>query len=111
MIDVSAKYFSVIKDILRRLVPGCEVRAYGSRVAGTSHAGSDLDIVVIGKDPLHWKIMAKLRGEFEESNLPFSVDVLDWNALPENFKENIAGKYDVVQEASTPEGIRKIVET
>ena len=110
MLEVSEKYLSVIKDILGRLVPGCEVRAYGSRVAGTSHAGSDLDIVVIGKEPLQWKAMAKLRGEFEGSNLPFSIDVLDWNALPENFKENIAGKYEVVQESATPEGIGKTVE-
>jgi uncharacterized protein len=97
MLDVSEKYNSIIKDILHRLVPACEVRAYGSRLTGTSHAGSDLDIVVIGKEPLHWKVMAKLRGEFEESNLPFSVDVLDWNALPGKFKNTISKDYEIVQ--------------
>ncbi len=101
MIDVAENYLAVIKDILRRLAPGCEVRAYGSRVSGTSHSGSDLDIVVVGKEPIDWKVMAKLRGEFEESNLPFSVDVLDWNALPENFKAAINTKYEVVQGRAT----------
>jgi uncharacterized protein len=110
MLDVSEKYKSIIQDILHRLAPECEVRAYGSRVNGGSHAGSDLDMVVIGKKPIDWKVMAKLRGEFEESNLPFSVDVLDWNALPENFKQSIAEKYEVVQAASPHEVSRKIVE-
>jgi hypothetical protein len=67
--------------------------------SGASHVGSDLDIVVIGKESLDWKVMAKLRGEFEESNLPFSVDVLDWNALPENFKDTITRNFEVVQDS------------
>jgi type I restriction enzyme S subunit len=99
MLDVSEKNISIIKDVFRRLVPACEVRAYGSRVNGASHVGSDLDIVVIGKEPLDWKVMAKLRGEFEESNLPFSVDVLDWNTLPENFKDTITRNFEVVQDS------------
>jgi type I restriction enzyme S subunit len=97
MLDVSEKYKSIIKDILQRVAPGCEVRVYGSRVAGTSHPGSDLDIVVIGNGPVHWMNMAKLRGEFEESNLPFSVDVLDWNSLPEQFRDTISRNYEVIQ--------------
>jgi type I restriction enzyme S subunit len=98
MLEVPEKYLSVIKDILGRLVPGYEVRAYGSRTSGSSHVGSDLDIVVVGKEPLDWKVMAKLRGKFEESNLPFSVDVLDWNTLPANFKDTITRNFEVVQE-------------
>jgi hypothetical protein len=41
--------------------------------------------------------MSKLKSAFEESNLPFSVDVLDWNAILDNFKENIKKNYDVIQ--------------
>jgi uncharacterized protein len=97
MLDFSEKHTAIIKAILKTHVPDCEVRAYGSRVSGTSHQGSDLDLVVMGKESLGRKRRTGLKSAFVESNLPFSVDVLDWNDLPENFKENILMKFEVVQ--------------
>jgi len=98
MLDFSEKHMALIKAILKTHVPDREVRAYGSRVSGASHPGSDLDLVVMGKESLGWKRRTGLKSAFVESNLPFSVDVLDWNDLPENFKENILMKFEVVQE-------------
>ena len=100
MIDLLNKHLLIIQDILRTHVPDCEVRAFGSRTNGTSHAGSDLDLVLVSKEPLGWKLMAKLKNAFSESNLPFEVDVLDWNVIPENFKENIEKQYEVVEAAA-----------
>jgi uncharacterized protein len=70
-----------------------------SRVNGVSHPGSDLDLVVIGKEKLPWQLMARLKGAFEESDLPFTVDLLDWHAIPENFRKSIQGKHEVLREA------------
>lgn len=100
MLDLTDKHLSAITAILRKLVPDYEVWAYGSRINGTGHAGSDLDLVIVGKDKIGWQQMAKLKAAFEDSNLPFSVDVLDWNAIPDNFKESIKKKYEVIQQAT-----------
>ena len=40
----------MLEGILREHVPGVEVWAYGSRVSGHSHGGSDLDLVLRGPD-------------------------------------------------------------
>ena len=40
----------MLEEILREHVPGVEVWAYGSRVSGQSHGGSDLDLVLRGPD-------------------------------------------------------------
>jgi len=99
MIDLTEKQKKIIGDILREAAAGYEVRAYGSRVDGTSHAGSDLDLVLMGKKNSGQTPMARLREAFEESNLPFRVDIFDWNRLPESFRINIEKKYVVLQEA------------
>jgi uncharacterized protein len=101
MIELSKKHLSIIQQILSDFVPDCEVRAFGSRTNGTSHAGSDLDLVIMRNELLEWELMVKLKNAFAESYLPFEVDVLDWNAIPLNFKENIGKKYEVVQKAAT----------
>jgi predicted nucleotidyltransferase len=100
MLDITDKRLSSVIAILRKLVPDCEVWAYGSRINGSGHAGSDLDLVILGKDKITWQLMAKLKSAFEDSNLPFSVDVLDWNGIPDNFKENIRKKYEVMQKGT-----------
>ena len=40
----------MLEEILREHVPGVEVWAYGSRVSGLGHGGSDLDLVLRGPD-------------------------------------------------------------
>ena len=97
MLDVSERHLSIIKEILFRMVPTCEVRAFGSRINDTAHAGSDLDLCIVDNGPIGWQTMAGLRGAFEESNLPFCVDLLDWHMIPDNFKAVIEKQYTVLQ--------------
>jgi len=101
VIQIRPDQLEMVKSILMREAPGCEVRAFGSRVNDTARESSDLDLAVVGKAKLDWKVMGELKAAFEESMLPFRVDVLDWNAIPENFRENIGKKYEVVQEAGS----------
>ena len=42
------KHREVLEVLLREHLPGIEVWAYGSRVSGKSHDGSDLDLVLRG---------------------------------------------------------------
>ena len=44
-LDLPRRYREKLEALLRQHVPGVEVWAYGSRVTGESHEGSDLDLV------------------------------------------------------------------
>lgn len=101
MLDLKPEDFAVVCKILERLVPEAEVWAYGSRVSGRSHEGSDLDLVVRNpRDPQRtFAHLYELREAFEESDLPFLVDVFDWAAIPEHFRRRIEQEHEVVRRA------------
>ena len=98
MIDLKPGHLALVQSLLRQHVPGCQVRAFGSRASGKAKAYSDLDLAVVGPDKLDPKALARLKEAFEESALPFRVDVLDWHAVPETFRENIEKGFEVIQE-------------
>jgi predicted nucleotidyltransferase len=49
-----------------------EVWAYGSRVHGTAHEGSDLDLVVRGPNlqPLPYNVFVQICEKIKDSNIP-----------------------------------------
>ncbi len=93
MIDVAACHWDTIQKILAQHVPACEVWAFGSRVKGNARKYSDLDLAVIGPAKLPRKIAIELKEAFEESNLPFRVDVVDWHTVSKSFQKLIKEKY------------------
>ncbi|MBF8275623.1 MAG: restriction endonuclease subunit [Candidatus Brocadiaceae bacterium] len=97
MIDVSAEQLNIILNILKQHVPGYEVRAFGSRHKWTAKDYSDLDLAVVGETKLDWKIISNLKEAFEESDLPFRVDVLDWHAISPKFRDVITAGFEVIQ--------------
>jgi predicted nucleotidyltransferase len=96
MLDIEARDIEIVKRLLKRRLPGCEIRAYGSRVAGTAHSGSDLGIAIVGPTALDPFVLSELYSDFEESDLPLSVDLIDWNIAPDSFREAIARRYVVI---------------
>ncbi|MCX8049211.1 MAG: nucleotidyltransferase domain-containing protein [Methylohalobius sp.] len=97
MINVNPHHLKTIKRILREHVPDCEVRAFGSRVNGRAKDYSDLDLVVVGDKELPLDTLSLLREAFEDSDLPFRVDVLDWHAISEKFRRVIENHYEILQ--------------
>ncbi len=102
-IDLTAEQRHLVKSLLEKVLPNTTVWAFGSRVKFTSRPESDLDLVAFIQPEQKTKL-SELREQFDESDLPFSVDVHDWNTLPENFKMNIKKEYTVIQE-NTPKFI------
>ena len=74
--------------------------AYGSRVNGDAHDGSDLDLVIrtpnLEKLPL--AVFLDLKKKIQESNIPIIVELFDWARLPEIFHKNILAKHEVLFE-------------
>jgi type I restriction enzyme S subunit len=100
MIDLSPEYLSTVKGILQQLIPEYEVRVFGSRYKWLATTSSDLDLAVVGTEQLSAGLLSNLQDAFADSDLPFKVDVLDWQALSEEFKAVIEQGYEVIQKPS-----------
>ena len=92
---LKTRHRQVLAALLRDHLPDVEAWAYGSRVNGRGHDGSDLDLVLRG--PGLKEIPAESLAEFEaalrESTIPFLVEARDWARLPERFHREIERDY------------------
>jgi predicted nucleotidyltransferase len=89
MVDLIPHELEVVQTILSRFVPEAEIIVFGSRIHGTAKPWSDLDLAIRAESALDWKLLAEIRETFQESELPFRVDVLDWNDITESFRKAI----------------------
>ena len=97
-IDISAEQRQILLDLLSKYLANTKVWAFGSRVKWTTRSNSDLDLVVFSSPEQDSQVSA-LKEALEESNLPFRVDLLVWDKLPESFQRNIEEGYVVLVEA------------
>jgi predicted nucleotidyltransferase len=56
------------------------VHIFGSRAKGISKPGSDIDLAIMNKE-INSNTLLKLKNDFEESSLPYKVDLVDFNLL------------------------------
>ncbi|MDO4683799.1 MAG: nucleotidyltransferase domain-containing protein [Lautropia sp.] len=98
-LQLAPRHLAMLQDILRQHVPASQVWAYGSRVTGKSHEGSDLDLVLRNTADLSARTpdWLDLQEAIRDSDLPFLVDVHDWASLPEAFHRNIERNYVEIQ--------------
>lgn len=90
MIDLPADQLEQVREIVRQHVQGGEVFAFGSRVSGKAKNFSDLDLMIKADGSLPWRTLAELRESFEASDLPITIDVVDWGACTEQFRSIVA---------------------
>jgi Predicted nucleotidyltransferases len=98
VICISPRELEIVEDILRECVPDCEVRVFGSRYKRTHKAYSDLDLAIVdrGGGKLSFRKLGELKDAFEESDLPFRVDVVDYNAVSDAFRKIIDAGYETL---------------
>ncbi len=85
-------------DIFASVNSPIEVWAYGSRVNGTAHEGSDLDLVVRNQNlqKLPIRTLMDLKEKIQQSNIPIMVDLLDWARIPDSFHKNIEAQHEIL---------------
>lgn len=93
-IDITPAQRKAILALLKRHIPDVPVWAFGSRVTWTSRPESDLDLAAFSTPDQKGRI-SELKEAFEESDLPFRVDLLVWDELPEKFQKNIRKEHVV----------------
>ena len=96
-LHIAGRHLRASDVLLCEHLTGVEVWAYGSRVNGRSHDGSDLDLVLRGKELK--EISDDRLGNFKEairdSTIPFLVEVRDWATLPKRFLTEIEREHVV----------------
>ncbi len=84
-LQLEPKHFEIICSILKKAK--VTVYVFGSRTKNNARAFSDLDLCL--KADYDKTIIRKLQDDFEDSDLPFKVDIVVWSELSENFKKQI----------------------
>ena len=98
MIDLRQQDRQRIEALAEKIFPGgTEIWAYGSRVKGTHHEASDLDLAIHFPEAQSEAENTSQRVDFmealQDSNIPILVQVMDWKSLPEHFKVTIREAY------------------
>lgn len=97
LLDIRPDHLKMVQDILQKQVPEREVWAFGSRAKWLAKEYSDLDLCIVGVAPLSFSTLGRLAEAFDESELPWKVDVVDWATTSESFRKIIERDKVVVQ--------------
>lgn len=85
MIFAEKHHIKIIKEILSKYP--YKFYVFGSRSNGTQKKFSDLDLCFLEDIP--WNIRAHIDEDFENSDLPFTVDIIDFKKCDTSFKKLI----------------------
>ena len=87
-IDIRPRDLETVVAILVEILPvTARVRVFGSRAAGRARRGSDLDLAIDAGRLLAPSESTALVEAFDDSDLPYDVDIDDMWAIGEGFAE------------------------
>lgn len=89
MLKLNDKQKEIVINILKKYVADQKVLVFGSRVNEKVKIFSDLDLCIMTQKPLSLSMIAQMREDFSESDLPFRVDIADWANTNEEFRQEI----------------------
>ena len=106
-VDIRPDHLAIVQDILRAHLPaGFKVWVFGSRANWTTKDSSDLDLAVEGAAKLDHKSMSRLEVAFEESDLPYTVDVVDLKAVSSDFRQIVEDQRVLLPAAGSGANVR-----
>ena len=81
-------YLKIARDIVLKHIDKTQydVFLFGSRACGNFHSRSDIDIGILGKQPLNMMVRLNIEEALEQSIVPFKVDVVDFANASDTFK-------------------------
>ena len=83
-----------VRRVAHEVLHGHDVAVYlfGSWAKGEQRQSSDIDLAVDSHQPLPQGTLAILRERFEESRIPYIVDVVDLSEADEAFRAKVRGE-------------------
>ncbi|MFH1727176.1 MAG: nucleotidyltransferase domain-containing protein [Pseudomonadota bacterium] len=90
--NLSQSELAIIRHILSKLFAELKMQVFvfGSRSNNSNNKASDLDLLLKSAAVIDPALIEKLKEAFEESNLKFKVDILDYNRVDEKFLQSIS---------------------
>jgi predicted nucleotidyltransferase len=88
MLDLTPAQKALVCAIVDAHLGRQRVRVFGSRAQHNAKPFSDLDLLVLG-EPLGDQLRGTLEEAFDESDLPFRVDIVDAATLSPEFRARI----------------------
>lgn len=85
MLQMEQKHWQIIQTILSKYP--YTFYAFGSRVKNKAKKFSDFDLCY--KETIPGHIITTIEGELEDSDLPFKVELIDWNHCDTDFQQLI----------------------
>ena len=96
MFQLEKRHQKIIQQILSKYP--YKFYAYGSRVKGNAWKLSDLDLCYYDNIPSG--VICEIREEFEQSNLPFMVELVNWKNMRPAFQKAIEKDLVLISPAS-----------
>jgi len=109
--DITAQEFEIVNRILSKNLPKtCQAWVFGSRAKHQTKFNSDLDLALSNKEPIDQTIISKIKDEFTDSDLPYTVDVLDTQSI-EPYFQAIIDRYKILFPLKSASDISPSLET
>ena len=97
MINIEDRHLEVVKKILNKY--DYSFFLFGSRITTKAKKFSDIDLLYFEHIPNN--IILQLEEEFEESDLPYKVDLVNYHKCDFDFQQIIANQYICLQSSTT----------
>lgn len=89
MISISNSEFETILKIIKEYAYDCDVLVFGSRYKNRQKIYSDLDLAFDCGSAISFKRLQEITEAFQESLLPYRVDIIDYRSISEEFRKII----------------------
>ncbi len=87
--DITIEEYYIVNAILKKHIKDTKVYVFGSRAKYTTRFNSDLDLALEAKEKIDKDLLIDLKEEFNDSDLKYSVDIVDLNHIDHSFKKII----------------------
>jgi predicted nucleotidyltransferase len=92
-IDFPADHRQLVLNILHANLPhSTKTWVFGSRTTGRARRYSDLDLAIDAGRRLTLDEIARLSEAFSDSDLPYRVDLVDWQDINDHWRQTIVAE-------------------
>ncbi len=88
-LHISESEKKIVLEAIRKYFPQAKISFFGSRVHGHHKEYSDLDVCVDDSKPLDLNKFSLLQEDLSNSNVPYQIDIVDWNRITSDFQKVI----------------------
>ncbi len=96
MIHITDREQQIILSILDQYINYKKIIVFGSRITERFHCSSDIDLAIVGDQPIDSSIFGLVLMELSDSDLPYKVDIVDMCVVNADFKNIINSRCELL---------------